>query len=696
MIARIAPGDHVTWEDDDYIVEAIAGTTVRIRPVAGGPAQSAFASGLMCHATSTETWNEDEDGEVLSVAEVRRIRDSAVLDLLDEQDADDARNFERHLLEVLNNPDGDERTVDERLMEKAAILGCSRATIYRNYGRWRDEGIIGLVDRRKLHYCNPVGRTDARIVDAVRAQLGLEDNDSTGHMDRFERRVRIRLAEAHGDDAPELPSRSTMRRLIGGLTLESLSTPKDTRRNALSRPDKVYGHMTATRAGEVVMFDTKHLEVRAYDPILGKTTAVEVTVAMDVATRSVLAWRLTAAGTTATDCSLMLADMLTPEQMRPGWDDAVRFTALRMHVDRIADIDDRVSAAAARPLIMPEEIVVDHGKVFIGEVFTAACARLGISIQPARSARPTDKAIIERSFRTLRHTFSEHLAGFTGRSVAHRGKNPDDAARWTVEEIGEFFAEYVVCVWQRRVHKGCVLDGQPELKLSPNDMYAEAVARAGWIGTFDEPQLYFELLPVEWRTIQHYGVEIGGLVYDSDDPSVDALAGCRNSKSPYPGAGRKWPFRVDPRNNLHVYFLHPDGEWVALRWTHAPDYLQPFADITAAYVRRRLREERLDPTDQDELAMGLIDLQTRMDEAEAATSKDLRALLRGRARTRAALKDQARTRVLFDDYTDPSAKGAKDAGDGPDEDDGVHEAFDEFEDDDFRLDPDDIEALPGI
>jgi hypothetical protein len=87
---------------------------------------------------------------------------------------------------------------------------------------------------------------------------------------------------------------------------------------------------------------------------------------------------------------------------------------------------------------------------------------------------------------------------------------------------------------------------------------------------------------VEWRTIQHYGVEIGGLRYDGP-----ALNPYRNRTSPYTGkhAGR-WPIRVDPGDVSKVFFRDPDGEWHTLRWEHADAAGGPFSSEALAYARQ--------------------------------------------------------------------------------------------------------------
>ena len=70
----------------------------------------------------------------------------------------------------------------------------------------------------------------------------------------------------------------------------------------------------------------------------------------------------------------------------------------------------------------------------------------------------------------------------------------------------------------------------PHLKLSPNEMYEAGVARAGLLRIPAMPELAYEFLEVHPRTIQHYGVEVGGLRYDG--PALDPY---RNAGSPFGG-----------------------------------------------------------------------------------------------------------------------------------------------------------------
>jgi len=99
--------------------------------------------------------------------------------------------------------------------------------------------------------------------------------------------------------------------------------------------------------------------------------------------------------TKAVDAALLLARALTPEPMRPGWTDALRLTRSVLPHQSLAAIDERLEHAAARPVIVPETIVCDHGKAYLSATFRIACRSLGINLAAhmtrtrGRAARPT-------------------------------------------------------------------------------------------------------------------------------------------------------------------------------------------------------------------------------------------------------------------------------------------------------------------
>ncbi|MEV5568347.1 transposase, partial [Streptomyces sp. NPDC052196] len=287
-------------------------------------------------------------------------------------------------------------------------------------------------------------------------------------------------------------------------------------------------------------------------------------------------------------------------------------------------------------MIFPDYLMFDHGKQFDSDVVHRACTRLGMHLQLGRKGKPTDKPHVEALFATINNQFSKHVAGYKGNDVVHRGKNVEQTARWSIPDLEDFFAEYVVSVYQRRHHDGLVMPGFPDLRLSPNEAYSLAVARSGYVACPTDAELYYELLPIQWRTIQPYGVEYQYLTYDAD-----ILYRYRKSTSPYPGG--KWPIRIDPRNVLHAFFQDPaDGTWHVLRWTHAANDHVPFTDVTLREAIRLVTVRRGNPDNQSEVADALRELQNRTDAPEAWTTTDRRRRVRDAERARTVARDQHR------------------------------------------------------
>lgn len=163
-----------------------------------------------------------------------------------------------------------------------------------------------------------------------------------------------------------------------------------TRRQTANRPSGPFIATAAARPGEQVQIDSTPIDIMVLAAD-GVPVRADLTIAVDVATRTICAAVLRPVGTKAVDAALLLAKMLVPEPMRPGWADALRMSASRLPHERLLTVDARMREAAARPVIVPEQVVIDHGRVFVSETFTRACDRLGISIQPARKDTPTDK-----------------------------------------------------------------------------------------------------------------------------------------------------------------------------------------------------------------------------------------------------------------------------------------------------------------
>ncbi|GAA4967451.1 transposase InsO family protein [Nonomuraea thailandensis] len=580
----------------------------------------------------------------------------ALLDGLDEEETASVRDLEAHLNEIRTgyrsgDPEraepGEPRPaydqalhprVSDRVKAKAAELGMGETTVWRKLRRYREERRGGLIDGRGAVVRDPLARADQRVLDAILVQHRVgEREDSNGGLDRFYRRLQDRLDDEHGPGVVTLPSSSTIARYVEQLLPGQYTFGRaPSRRSAAARPQRSYRAEEAVRPGQVVMIDATPLDVIAYDPIGDVTHKVHLVLAIDVATRTLLAWRMTIGDTRAVDVVMLLNDAVTPEPMRPGWKQALAYRMLRLPITREVELEERLELAAARPVIWPEQILVDHAKVNLSEALREACLDLGINLGLARKANPTDKANIERAFGTIREDFAKHVAGYKGSDTSTRGRLVEHAARWSLEDLAEFFAEYVVAIYQRRVHAGLVVPGFPELELSPNQAYGLMVARYGYVLCPPQSHHYCKRLPIEYRTIRPEGIQLDYLLYD--DPILD---GHRRALSPVPGKGRKWPIRYNPGDPSRV-FIFLEGAWRVLFWTHLPDPAVPFTTRMLQEARKLLRDGGLREPSQQEIAEALVDLQRRMDAPESATARTRRELVRAREDVRAIKRDQAR------------------------------------------------------
>jgi hypothetical protein len=79
------------------------------------------------------------------------------------------------------------------------------------------------------------------------------------------------------------------------------------------------GHVVVHRPGQVVALDTTELAVLVREDVFGEPAAVTLTLALDVYTHSIVAFRLTLVSDTSTDVAMLLRDIMMPLPMRDGW-----------------------------------------------------------------------------------------------------------------------------------------------------------------------------------------------------------------------------------------------------------------------------------------------------------------------------------------------------------------------------------------
>lgn len=321
------------------------------------------------------------------------------------------------------------------------------------------------------------------------------------------------------------------------------------------------------------------------DPVTLRWVQAELSAGMDLYDRCITGLRLTPVSTKAVDAAAVLFESIRPlPEPAAGWagiSPPYHGLPSQVIVDAAKLADE--NGDPLLPSVAAETIVVDHGKIYLSEQLMSACARLGISVQPARVYQGTDKGPLERWFRTLGEQLLVALPGYKGPDVYRRGKNPEQQAFYFLDELETILRRWTADCYHRQAHSGLCVPEIPGLEVSPLEMFAHGIARAGNLQVPARADLAFDFLKVEWRTIQHYGVEIGGLRYDGP-----ALNPYRNRTSPYAGkhAGR-WPLRIDPGDVSQVFFQDPASKsWHTLRWEHADAVGGPFSSEALAYARQ--------------------------------------------------------------------------------------------------------------
>jgi hypothetical protein len=152
-------------------------------------------------------------------------------------------------------------------------------------------------------------------------------------------------------------------------------------------------------------------------------------------------------------------------------------------------------------------------------------------------------------------------------------------------------------------------------------MFEHGMARSGYIEVPRDPDLAYEFLKTEWRTIQHYGVEIDGRRYNGP-----VLNPYRNSTSSYGGAVKgRWPVQIDPDDITRVYFRDPtDRQWHTLRWEHAPSLEMPLSEDALQFARRLAATKYTYPDDK----IAVADLLKRWNLGLGTTLAERRMALR--------------------------------------------------------------------
>lgn len=358
------------------------------------------------------------------------------------------------VLAPLLNPEGtDGAGSKERIGQAAKQLGVSSRTVRRRLQRLEGLGPAGLADERLM---KSTRRTVDPRWDAACLEVLREFSDqSTPSKQTVIRRATKAFLTAVPDGRPPAPA-TAYRRVDeldhGRYTFREAKQ----RRSVAKRPQGVLGQLRPTRPGEYVLMDGYRLDVFAMEPVTMRWVNTELTVAMDLFDNSIKGIRLRPHAAKSADVASVLYQALTPQHWGSG---------VGAPTGPYGGVPDHIVLGTIG--VLPDTIVIDHGKVYMSAHTLGVCRRLGISVQPAIPNKPTDKPTLERFFKTLQLSLMDKLPGYKGPNIASRGKDVEKGAFYYVSELEQLIREWVGEVYRASRTKGFATPACPRSTCHP-------------------------------------------------------------------------------------------------------------------------------------------------------------------------------------------------------------------------------------
>lgn len=528
-------------------------------------------------------------------------------------------------------------TIGQRERAKAEELGKHARTIQNWRRLYRDLGEPGLLDGRAARHGTLLRNLDSDWLATCNSVL-----DELTPLAKRQKKIvsgwiedRVQQRESRGEFGGRTvrrPSATTIDKVLTELERgRGLFTGSTSgKRSKASGPDGSYGRNRAARPGEYLLLDTTRLNLFALDPTRGSWDPVELTSALDLANRTIRGLRLTPRSSKSIDVSSILFEAMQPFDVPSEWSpeavwpyggipenivvntDSIKVARFwtaedeKIRRDQMAHrrVQERqIKAGVFGEGLLPETVIVDHGKVYVSEHLTNFCARNGISIQPARLGMGLDKAQKERWYGTIESLLQE-LPGYKGRSVAGRGFRPEGEVVYTIQQLEQIIREWIATVYHHTPHAELFDPHLPGVSMTPLQAYERGMAISGRLRVpFDRNHL-IEMLPIKMRHFNHDGVEIEGLKYTGE-----IVAKYRNRSRVISSGNRNWPFHFNPDDLTRIYFQDPDDKrWHTLVWNRAAELNMPFG-LDALEYAKSIAETRSGKKDVDR---ALVDLLRRL------------------------------------------------------------------------------------
>lgn len=578
----------IQLDDGEHVVLELRGSLVKMRCTATGEYVTMHLAELAQRVVGIEPSSITDARVIESLSDTQQRRTLTMSDHLREIVTGEHPSLDEPRPQYDPSTTTQEQRVQAKLAElEATELHMARSTLMAKLSAFKKSGNTGLIDGRSLTGKTSHTSDQAKVIEALVDVIAGQRGASTGTAQRLISLTRTELQMQYGSEAPALPSERTMYRLIETYAHNKHTTGSaKTRRSLADRPDRPFSKHVQILPGAEVQLDSTPLDLLIKVPN-SKPQRPTLTIMVDVATRSILAYSFRLVATKSIDHIGLIAQALTPIQNQP---DRSRFRAMVEQQNKRCKLlgnEELARLANHRPFVYPRTLVIDNGKDFKATPTIRAAEAFGMRVTFSPPRTPTTKSIVERSFKTIRTMFTQHLPGYVGQSVEYRGEDIDMSEDLLdIYAVQELFHDWVLNVWQNRPHSSLRDPLHPAAFFSPNQM---AAAAAAVIGSIDIPlnrESFLALLPSATRALTPTGFRHDNHFYDAAELHA------------FRGREKSMVLHYDPYNPASVWAKAPDGTFIecAIKdWnaSKSPFFasIQPDIDTAEAEARLTARAE---------------------------------------------------------------------------------------------------------
>ena len=340
--------------------------------------------------------------------------------------------------------------------------------------------------------------------------------------------------------AVDLPSESTVLRAIQRRDPYTICVHKYDKAEADRRFKQFYESDPVERPMQCVQMDHTQMDIVV---LVGKglTAKPWLTIALDQYTRMIVGYYISLDKPSFSSVGKCLSDLIDPNGLVPTFNP-------------------------------PDLLLLDNGAEFHSKEMIDASEEMGCTIMYCEAGDPTQKAHVERYFRTLNTGYLHQIKGTTFGDIKLReGYDSVKEASLTLDEFKAMTKEFFTEIYPNEWHGGIY---QTPLELW-NDSVKEGMSGYLNLGT----QFKYKLMRQVARTVQPYGFEVSGLKYNMPDLGY-YRANCPTS--------HEFEIRYDPDDLSEIFFKDPDNG----RYISIPACDQDYTRNLTSYMHRVITKDR--------------------------------------------------------------------------------------------------------